>query len=85
MNDFSHLKKEEEILLGEIVKGLEENGVDWREVVGGKEVGLGGVEGLEGGEGKADDRGEYLKLSNQQIIHVQTMLIDKLAKQLKLK
>jgi hypothetical protein len=58
---------------------LQQNGIDPREVIGAKEVGL----------HKWDhydlENQQFKSLSNEQIIAVQTMLIDKLAAQLKQK
>ena len=65
--------------MDEITKGLEENGIDPRKVVGGQEMGLKKWEHYDG-------EGQKLKqLTNEQIIAVQTLLIDKLAAQLKQK
>ncbi len=57
--------------MDEITKGLEENGIDPRKVVGGQEMGVKKWENYDG-EG-------FKQLTNEQIIAVQTLLIDKLA------
>jgi hypothetical protein len=66
-------------MLDSIAQGLHDNRIDPRKVIGGKEV------GLQKWEQYDMQNQEFKSLSNEQIIAVQTMLIDKLAAQLKQK